>query len=98
MLAWVEDLDRHTPWRDNDYIVWHAVSGIFASNASGAVSFMIGSGVSKRALKVFACTEAGVLDRNQDIDQVSKDMLQYYLRCIENGDDGMNVALMHGSS
>ena len=39
LLAWAQDLDRLQPWRDNGFIAWRALSGIFAANAAGAVSF-----------------------------------------------------------
>ena len=64
LLAFVEDVEE--PWQPDGYIVWRALSGIFASNAQGSVSFQIGSGV--EATKVFAATELGVLLRNPNVE------------------------------
>lgn len=96
LLEWAKKLDTIQPWEQNGYIIWRALSGIFASNAMGAVSFMIGSGVSKAENKVFAATEISVLNRNQMVDNVTKDAIQYYLRCIETKQSDMNLSLIHG--
>ena len=94
LLEWVKQIDKVYPWNQNGYIAWRALSGIFASNATGAVSFMIGSGVSKAEKKVFAATEISVLDRNPNIDKITKDIIQYYLKCIKEGKSDINLSLI----
>ena len=76
LLAWAKALDALIPWKENGFIAWRALSGIFASNAIGTVSFYIGSGVT-RSDKVFAATELPVLLRNPNVDAVTKDVLSY---------------------
>lgn len=94
--VWLEQLDKIQPWKKNGYVAWRALSGIFASNATGKVSFMIGSGVSKSNNKVFAVTEIHVLDRNPKIDAVTKDAIQYYLRCVRSKNSEINTGFIHG--
>ncbi|HEX6708660.1 MAG TPA: hypothetical protein VF169_28240 [Albitalea sp.] len=93
LLAWVERVNDVQPWRDNGFVAWRALSGIFASNAVGAVSFQVGGGISKEA-KVFAATEIAVLSRNPNVDAVSKDMLGYYQRCLELQQPSMNAGFI----
>jgi hypothetical protein len=93
LLQWAKALDSYQPWRENGYVVWRALSGIFASNASGAVSFAIGSGVSK-VDKVFAATELPVLMRNPKVDATTKDILAYYGRCIKSGQTAINFGFI----
>jgi hypothetical protein len=81
------------PERPDALILWKALSGIFASNAIGKVSFAIGAGVIPTE-KVFASTEVAVLLRNPLVDPISKDMLEYYLRCIESGQTSINVSFI----
>jgi len=57
LLAWAKAVEH--PWLDNGFIAWRALSGIYAANAKGAVSFYIASNVTKG--KVFAATELPVL-------------------------------------
>lgn len=95
LLAWVQSLDDLAPWAENGFIAWRAVSGIFASNAIGAVSFVIGSGIS-RANKVFAATEVAVLSRNPHIDEITRDLLQYYQRCLSAGKSDLCVSYIAG--
>jgi hypothetical protein len=90
LLAWAERINSLQPWQDNGFVAWRALSGIFAANAVGSVSFQVGSGISKEA-KVFAATEIAVLARNPNVDTVSKDMLGYYQRCLELKHPGMNA-------
>ena len=59
LLLWAKSLDSLSPWKDNGFIGWRALSGIFASNARGSVSFVIGSGVTRQD-KVFAATEVAI--------------------------------------
>lgn len=81
LLAWAKALDALVPWKDNGFIVWRALSGIFAANALGSVSFCIGSGITKEN-KVFAATELQVMARNPNVDPITKDILAYYQRCL----------------
>ncbi len=66
-------------------VIWRALSGIFASNAQGKVWFLVGSHVDPDT-KVFALTEVHVLRRNPNISPESKDMLEYYVRCVQKRD------------
>ncbi len=96
LLEWAQEIDAIKPWEQNGYIAWRALSGIFASNAVGAVSFLIGSGVTKENNKVFASTEIHVLERNPNVDQVTKDAVQYYLRCVRTNRADIDTGLIHG--
>jgi hypothetical protein len=91
LLEWVKSIDSLGPWEENGFIAWRALSGIFASNATGSVSFVIGSEV-KRQTKVFAATEAAVLARNPNVDKITKDLLDYYQRCIKAGKSDLCVS------
>lgn len=93
LLAWAKSLDPLLLWRENGFVAWRALSGIYASNAVGAVSFHIGSGVD-RSDKVFAATEVPVLLRNPLIDPVTRDLLGYYQRCLQSGMAAVNFGLM----
>lgn len=95
LLAWVKALDTLIPWRENGYIAWRALSGIFAANAIGTVSFYIGSNVS-RGEKVFGATELPVLMRNPNVDAVTRDALSYYQRCVQNGQCSINFGFIGG--
>jgi hypothetical protein len=95
LLAWAKALDALVPWKDNGFVAWRALSGIFASNAVGTVSFCIGSGITKSD-KVFAATELPVLLRNPNIDAVTKDVLSYYLRCVQRGQSEINFGFIGG--
>jgi len=66
-------------------VIWRALSGIFASNAQGKVWFLVGSHVDPDT-KVFALTEVHVLRRNANISSTSRDMLEYYVRCVQKRD------------
>jgi hypothetical protein len=90
LLAWVQSIDPLSPWEKNGFIAWRALSGIFASNATGSVSFVIGSDV-RRQTKVFAATEVAVLARNPNVDTLTKDLLEYYQRCIKAGKSDLCV-------
>jgi hypothetical protein len=93
LLEWVKSLDSLTPWEHNGFIGWRALSGIFASNARGKVSFVIGSGVSK-ARKVFAATEVSVLTRNPHVDEITRNLVEYYQSCIRSGRTDMNLSFI----
>jgi hypothetical protein len=90
LLAFVEDVEQ--PWQPDGYTVWRALSGIFASNAVGKVSFQIGAGVEPS--KVFAATELNVLLRNQKVDHVTRDLLAYFKRCVETRQPGINLGFI----
>ena len=87
LLAYAEDVHRQVPPKPDQAILWRALSGIFASNAVGAVSFFMGGDVT--AVKVFASTEIPVLLRNPNVDALTTDMLAYYQRCIAAGDPSL---------
>lgn len=93
LLEWAKAIDSVQPWIENGFIAWRALSGIYAANAYGTVSFVIGSGITK-ADKVFAATELPVLLRNQNIDVTTKDLLAYYDRCIKSGLTNINVGFI----
>lgn len=93
LLAYVEDLEHQVPWQPDGFTVWRALSGIFASNATGAVSFQIGSGV-EAGTKVFAATEASVLARNPNVDGTTKDLLAYFQRCIQTKQANINLGFI----
>ena len=95
LLSWVQSIDKIQPWRVNGFFVWRALSGIFAANASGQVSFAIGSGVTN-AEKVFAATELQMLLRNPKLDSLTRELLFYYDRCIKSGNSEINVAFYGG--
>jgi hypothetical protein len=91
LLEWIESLKPLEPWNRNGLVAWRAVSGLFASNASGRVSFVVGDGVDKQS-KVFAMTEVHILARNPNVDDLTKDLLAYYKRCIDRGEPDIGVA------
>ena len=74
-------------------MIWRALSGIFAANAAGKVSFWVGGGVNDS--KVFVVTEIKVLARNPNVDpMVNGNLLEYYLRCVQNKNPDMNVGFI----
>ena len=93
LLAYAKDVEGQVPSRPDGFVMWRALSGIFASNAVGSVSFQIGAGVA-REHKVFAATEIWVLLRNPNVDARTRDLLQYYERCIRSGVADLNVSVM----
>jgi len=95
LLAWAKALDPLAPWKENGFVVWRALSGIFAANAIGTVSFCIGSGIAKGE-KVFAATELPVLARNPNVDAVTKDVIAYYQRCAQAGQTAVNFGYVSG--
>lgn len=92
LLVWAQDIDLIEPWRENGFVVWRALSGVFAANAVGKVSFYIGEGVDRS--KVFAATELAVLDRNRSIDPLTKDLIAYYRRCVATPQTEINFAFI----
>lgn len=93
LLAYVQNVESHVPWKPDGFTLWRALSGIFASNAVGTVSFQIGSGVTVSD-KVFAATEVAVLMRNPKVDSTTKDLLDYFQRCIQSRESKINFGFM----
>lgn len=85
LLDYANDVERQVKNSPDVTVLWRALSGIFASNASGAVSFYLGTRV-EAGQYVFTTTEIAVLRRNPAIDQTSRDLLEYYDRCLKNGE------------
>jgi hypothetical protein len=96
LLAYAEHVADSVPDVDQN-ILWRALSGIYASNAHGAVSFYVGSGVSKADRKVFAQTEVAVIERNPNVDSLTRDAIAYYKRCVMTGNPEMNLGLIRDS-
>lgn len=92
LLAYVNDLETQVPKNPDQFMIWRALSGIFAANATGKVSFWIGGGVNES--KVFVVTELKVLLRNPNVDPLVKDLLEYYLRCVQSKNPDMNVGFI----
>ena len=90
----VDDLTRKIPPRDQS-VIWKALSGIFASNAEGTVYFSVGSHVTPDK-KVFASTEIAVLLRNPNISSVSRELVEYYRRCVQTKTSDINTGFMPG--
>jgi hypothetical protein len=95
LLEWAKSLDSMLPWRENGFLVWRALSGIFASNAVGAVSFVVGFGIT-HVDKVFAVTEVPVLLRNPRVDATTRNLLEYYQRCIAERRADIGVGFIPG--
>lgn len=94
LLAYVQTVEAALPPGSKDvFEIWKALSGIFAANAVGKVSFLIGHGVDPGE-KVFAATEIAILLRNPNVDPATKDMLAYYDRCIKQGSFDIGVSLV----
>ena len=98
--AALRDVDRdNVDAQANRDIIWRALSGIFASNATGKVSFQVGSGVSDASgpdgkRNVFAATEISVLLRNPKVDATTKDLLAYFQRCIQSKQANINLGFI----
>lgn len=95
LLTWAKALDALAPWKENGFIAWRALSGLFAANAIGTVSFYIGSNIAKSE-KVFTATELPVLARNPNVDPITKDILAYYQRCVQSGQTAVNFGYRGG--
>lgn len=91
LLAFVQDVEH--PWQPDGFVVWRALSGIFASNAVGRVSFQIGSGITPES-KIFAATEIPVLLRNPRIDGMTKELLGYFQRCVQTRQPNINLGFL----
>jgi hypothetical protein len=96
LLEYAETVQNQVPWFEDGYTLWRALSGIYASNAEGRVSFYIGSEVSREQRKIFVVTEISVLERNPNVDALTRDVLAYYLRCIKNKQHSMNFSFIGG--
>ena len=92
LLEYAQAIEKQVPWNPDGFMLWRALSAIFASHAVGAVSFQVGSDVD--ATKVFVATEVGILLRNPDVDGKTKDLLAYYQRCIHSGQVDINVGFI----
>jgi hypothetical protein len=80
---------------ENGFIAWRALSGVFSANAVGAVSFCVGSQVS-REQKVFAATELGVLARNAKVDANTRALVAYFQRCVQSRQADINIGFVAG--
>lgn len=103
LLDYTQAVCKAVPWEDDGFIIWRALSGIFASQAQGRVSFYIGAGISPDTndvarRRVFAVTELRVLARNPCIDTLTGDVLAYYLRCLENKNHAMSFSFIGAGS
>ncbi len=93
-LSVEDELKRTLPKHAPDLMtMWRALSGIFAANATGAVSFYLGV-QSGAAHKVFAATEIWILLRNPQVDETTRDYLTYLKRCLESGQADLNGTLL----
>lgn len=100
LLAWAMSFDDLLPPQKDSFVVWRALSGIYAANAVGVVSMAVGSIKDNehwKAHKVFAATELSVLLNNKNIDATTKELLFYYQRCIKSGVRNINVGLIAGA-
>jgi hypothetical protein len=93
LLAYVQDVEAMVAWHPDGFYMWRMLSAVFAGNATGRVSFYIGSGVSPDT-KVFAATELAALDANPNVDELTKDLVAYYKRCVQRGDTAMNLSFL----
>jgi hypothetical protein len=89
------------PKLDDQFILWRALSGIYASNARGQVSFYTGTGISRDnddvdRRKVFAVTELHVLGRNEKVDTLTQDIVAYYQRCLSNPQESTAFSFIGG--
>lgn len=94
LKAYVEALTDTVPWQPDGFTIWRALSGIFASNATGRVSFKIGSEISGE--KVFAVTELPVLMRNKNLDPITQELITYFDRCIKSRQAYINFGFIAG--
>lgn len=90
LLAFVQDVEQ--PWQPDGFTVWRALSGIFASNAEGSVTFQIGVGVAPS--RVFAAAEVPELLRDPTVDPFAKELLSYFQRCIDSRQPDINLGFL----
>jgi hypothetical protein len=94
LSAYVSDHEPKVPKRPDGDTIWRALSGIFASNAVGAVSFQVGDHVTPD--KVLVSTELSALARNPSVDALTRDLVAYYQRCARNKQEAMNFGFIAG--
>jgi hypothetical protein len=98
LLAYAEHVDQQVKkdgvGRAERNLIWRALSGIYASNARGAVSFLLGDGVSREALKIFALTEIPVLERNPYVDSITREMIAYFKTCVLTHKPNIRIGLI----
>lgn len=87
---------------EDTFIIWRALSGIYAAQARGQVSFYVGIGVSRdkadiKKRKVFAVTELQVLARNGHLDTLTKDIVEYFRRCLRNPQESTAFSFIGGA-
>ena len=61
--------------------------------STGAVSFCVGSRVSKDQ-KVFAATDVGVLARNPNVDATTRHLVAFFQRCMKSGQANINAGFI----
>lgn len=106
LFASVNAVVAGVPPDPDGFHIWRALSGIFAANASGQVSFSLGRDVAKvvnasghgvaKGSSVFAATEIHVLARNRNLDPVTKEIVEYMLRSIRAGKADLNFGYIAG--
>jgi hypothetical protein len=94
LKTFVEALTARVPWKDDGFVIWRALSGIYASNAIGKVYVYVGSGVTRD--KVRAITEIHVLARNPNIDKTSMEVIHYLQNCIRTKNADINFGYTPG--
>lgn len=92
LQLYVTALTGRVPWDPDGFVIWRALSGIFAANAKGRVYFAVGSGVD--GTKVFPLTELSVLERNQNIDALTREVVFYLRGCVLSGKTDINFGLV----
>ena len=93
LFAYVQDVERRIPFQPDGFILWRALSGIYARNAVGKVSFQVGSDITK-AGTVLAATEVANLLRNPNVDEVSREFLFHIQDCIDTGNGLVNAGFI----
>jgi hypothetical protein len=85
LLEYAEDVHKRVPKHPDQFVLWRALSGIYAANAEPPVSFLIGGDVGRD--KVFVATELPVLLRNPMViaDPDMRDILEYCRTCVKLG-------------
>jgi hypothetical protein len=84
LLSYVQEVEKLVPKKPDQFILWRALSGIYAANAEPPISFLIGGDITTD--KVFAVTELPVLLRNPKVasDADTRDILEYCQKCIRD--------------
>jgi hypothetical protein len=102
LMAYANAVSTKTPYDDDTLIIWRALSGIYAAQAKGQVSFYVGKDVSRNKndlqnRKVFALTEVHVLARNGHLDTLTKDIVEYFQRCLCNPQESTAFSFIGGA-